>query len=345
MKVNREAILDALTLVQPGLAGKEIIEQSQSFIFKDGRVMTYNDEIAVSCPVPQLQAINGAVKAEELIKLLNKLKVKELEVEFKENELSVKSKSAKAGITMESEISLAVDEIGIPKKKDWIDLPKNFVEGLKFCMFSASTDSTKPVLTCLRLKGKYITSCDNYRLTKFDMGKKGKVAFAEEVLLPSRAAKELIRHKAYQIAVTGSWVHFKIGKVDGGDVVFSCRGLKGKYPNVKKLLDVEGFEITLPEKTKAILDRAGIFASGDFNQDTQVELTLKDGKMHIFGKGDAGWFKERTKIDYDGKEFSFVIHPEFLSDTLDLLNKVTVGEGALKLEGEKFVHVVCLIAS
>ena len=72
MKIKRAELLSTLTALRPGLASKEIIEQSTSFIFSDGRVVTYNDEVAVQHPV-DLDII-GAVQGKELFALLNKLK-------------------------------------------------------------------------------------------------------------------------------------------------------------------------------------------------------------------------------------------------------------------------------
>ena len=51
MKINKQQFIEALELVKPGLAAKEIIEQSTSFVFRAGQVITYNDEVAVHAPV------------------------------------------------------------------------------------------------------------------------------------------------------------------------------------------------------------------------------------------------------------------------------------------------------
>jgi len=343
MKVKKQDILDILETVQPGLANKEIIEQSQSFIFKDKKVLTYNDEISVSCSIPYLD-IEGAVKAEELIKLLNKLKVKEIDIEVTENEFQVHSKSTETGIVLNTEITLPLDEMNTPKTKDWIDLPKHFMEGLKLCIFSASSNETKPIMNCMKVRGRFIYSCDNYRVSRYDMGEEALDLFSKTLLLPARVVRELFKYKPIKYAVTGSWIHFQIESEKKLDIVFSCRGFEGKYPKVKSLLNVEGFKIKLPAKTKDVLERASIFAKGQFNQDTEVEVCLKENKMTILGKGDSGWFKERMKIDYKGDQIKFHIHPDFLSDSLNFLDTITVGQGSIKLESEKFIHVACLMA-
>jgi DNA polymerase III sliding clamp (beta) subunit (PCNA family) len=331
MKIERKKLIETLAKVQPGLASKEIIEQSKSFVFKGGKVQTYNDEISVSAKTDL--DIEGAVKAEELYKLLNKSQAKEVDLEATDSELQLKTKASRAGIVLESEINLPLDQISKPGKPQ--PLPEDFKEAVKFCLFSVSSDMTKPVLTCLYVTGLIVTSCDNFRLTAKDM----KTTIKDKFLLPSAAAKELLKYEPTHYSVSDAWIHFKC---EGG-VVFSCRTYEKEYPDVSGLLDVKGKKIKFPKRTKGMLDRASVFATTEFSQDSQVEVTVKDGTMMIHGKGEGGWFKEKSKVEYKGKEVKFTVNPDFLSQMLDILDEATVGENSLKLEGEGFVHVVSLM--
>ena len=63
MQINRQNLQKALEIVKPGLSNKEIIEQTTSFAFIDGKVVTYNDEISICHPVEGL-TLEGAVKAD-----------------------------------------------------------------------------------------------------------------------------------------------------------------------------------------------------------------------------------------------------------------------------------------
>jgi len=89
MKIKKAELQKALELVKPGLAGKELIEQSTSFAFMGNRVVTYNDEISMSVPLVEGFNLTGAVKAEELYKLLTKLKGDEITLELTENEIQI----------------------------------------------------------------------------------------------------------------------------------------------------------------------------------------------------------------------------------------------------------------
>ena len=70
MKIATSKIKEALAIVKPALANKEILEQTTSFAFLNGRVVTYNDEISISHPFES--DFEGAVKAEELYGLLSR---------------------------------------------------------------------------------------------------------------------------------------------------------------------------------------------------------------------------------------------------------------------------------
>jgi hypothetical protein len=69
--VNREQFIKELESVQAGLSVRAATEQSNCFVFSDGVVRTFNDEIA--CEQKTSLKITGAVIADPLISLLRKL--------------------------------------------------------------------------------------------------------------------------------------------------------------------------------------------------------------------------------------------------------------------------------
>ena len=73
MKIERLKLLEALKIVEPGLASREIFEQTNDFAFIKGQVITYNNEVSISHPVEGLDNIQGTVRADKLYQLLGKL--------------------------------------------------------------------------------------------------------------------------------------------------------------------------------------------------------------------------------------------------------------------------------
>ena len=167
MGINIKEFLKVLSAVKPALANKEILEQSTNFIFLDENVITYNDEIMISHPFESDFA--GAVHAENLYSLLSKIKEEGVEVEQVENELlfsGIKTKF-KSGIVCETEIKLPISEIKIPDRMRKI--PDGFLEAIKFTSVSVSQDASRPELTCIHFTSEYIESCDNFRLTRYQL--------------------------------------------------------------------------------------------------------------------------------------------------------------------------------
>ena len=158
MKVNKRELQDALTIVEPGLANKEVIEQTTSFAFVKGRVVTYNDEISMSYPVKGLH-LTGAVKADKLYALLKKIKLKKdkegkvdenIDITLGEAEIEISYYSMKAGLALQSDIKLPLDQ-EIAEKGEWKALPEDFMPAIKFTMTCCSRDMSRPVLTCIHI--------------------------------------------------------------------------------------------------------------------------------------------------------------------------------------------------
>ena len=65
MKIQREELIRKLESVQPGLAVRETIEQSSTFVFYHGDVHTLNDEVYCRCPSGLDPKAKAAVPAGE----------------------------------------------------------------------------------------------------------------------------------------------------------------------------------------------------------------------------------------------------------------------------------------
>ena len=338
MKINREVLLQQLNAVKPGLASKEVIDQSTYFVFMDGQVITFNDEIAVHAPLVKGFEVSGAVPAKELLAILSKFKGEEVELEPVENELKLKCGKSKAGIKLSAEITLPVDEIKIPKK--WFSLPKDFIEGLKACIPSVARDLTYPILTTLHITDDFVESTDNNKITRWTWAKKGD--FGDQgVLLPVEAALSLIRFNPTNYDEEGGWAHF----IDDNNVVFSCRTSSGEFPALSDYLEIEKIgELEFPTALLDMLDLAGVFLTGATSGDRLVNIEITDkGLMTVRGEGDYGWYEESCRTKWGGKEgVLFSVHPSHLSAIFNNTKNAEIGKDRIKFSTKSFVHIVAL---
>lgn len=339
MKINKLELQKALEKVKPGLARSEFIEQTTSFAFTGGNVVTYNDEISISHPVENLD-VTGAVKAQTLYELLNRIKDEEIDIDWEDNQVIIKAGKSKAGLVFEQEVVLPVEE-EIGEIKGWKKLPEDFIKALKFCYPCCSRDMSRPVLTCVNVTEKRIEASDSYQIITFDLSDKIPV---EPFLIPVSAIRELVKYDIKEVSKGESWIHFRTE--DG--TVFSSRIFMGEFPNIDAHLEVSGKEFDFPKNTREILERADVFSKKGASHDDiipAVEIEIKKKLMHVSAKNEHGWFKERARVKYADDPVAFEVGIDFLLDIADKFWNCVIGENAIKFEGDNWVHVIATLGS
>ena len=333
MKINRQELIAALEAVRPGLASKEIVEQSMSFVFRRGRVYTYNDVVAISHPCAKELA--GAVQSKELHTLLTRSTDDEVDIEISDNEMLIAGKRTKAGISLQTDITLPLEEV--IGKKQWIELPAGFTAAVKFVLFSASTDMTKPWSTGVHSDGARVETCDNFRLTRYTLSRRTNTKVKGDLLIPAAACAELVKYDPSHYVVDDNWIHFTNEK----DVQFSCRVIVDTFPDLSPFIDRKWkYKIEFHEDTVAILDRASVFLLAEKNGHPSVNVKVTSGRMVISAKGTAGWFEETVRVKASKEGFEFTINPQALKDMLPLLKDCELSDdgSVLKFVGDNFIH-------
>lgn len=334
MKVNKVDLLEALDIVKPGLAAKEIIESSTSFAFLGDRVVTYNDEISISHPVTGLE-LRGAVKAEQLYALLKKITKEEIEITITDTEAILSSGRLKAGLALHPEIRLPLDE-EIAEKGDWQPLPELFVKHMSFAMSSCSSSLSSGVLTCVHVTQEgIIEASDGQRFTHCNLTEEMPVP---TFLIPAGSVETMVKLNPTEVAEGNGWVHFK---TEAGTIL-SCRILADNYVNTAKLSKITGTKIDLPKVTNSLLERASVFAKRDHALDESVTITLENNRFKIRAEAEAGWIEEEVNFKYTGTPVTFNITPYLLRGILAETLSCILGEGALKFEGENWFYITRL---
>ncbi|HDY89495.1 MAG TPA: hypothetical protein ENH82_15455 [bacterium] len=333
--MNKTKLQQALEIVKPGLASKEMIEQSTSFAFIDGRVVTYNDEISLSHPVEGLE-IEGAIQAEELYKLLSKIKQEEdeIEISIEKNEVILQVGRMKAGLSLQQEIKLPLEEIG--ELSRWKTLPEDFIRFVGLAMQVCSRDMSRPVLTCVHVnKNGQIEGSDGFRIIRCELEKEMPV---KTFLIPANSAAELVRLQPTKVAEGSGWMHFKTDE----ETILSCRTFQDDFPDCEPFLKVEGVEIIFPKTIKEIVGRAEVFAKRDHFLDETIEITIGKKRITVKSRSDSGWFEEGANIRYNDEPVSFSITPYLLKDILTETPVCALCEDRLKFEGAGWVSILTL---
>lgn len=332
MRVNREDLLNELESVRPGLSPKEIIEQSSCFVFSEGAVMTYNDEVA--CTRKCSLDIEGAVQAEPLIAMLAKFPNDELDITPVEGELQIKAGRRSSGIRMEQQILLPIDVV--EKPRTWKPLDPEFAEAVDIVSRCASTDQSQFSVTCVHIHPDYVEACDNYQLSRFPM----KNPIDQPYLVRVNSLKHIIDLGMTKFSETDSWVHFR----NKQKLRLSCRRSLETYPDFSPFLKVKGTPTTLPKGLGEAVDKAEVFSkeNADNNQ-VMVELSPKNGgRLSVVGEGVSGWYKEVKKLKYLDKPIKFRIDPKLLIEITERHNDCEISKKHLIVKGARFQYCTCL---
>lgn len=339
--VNKEQLLQALESCQPGLAQREIVEQSTCFIFQKGFIRTFNDETACRCPSPMDRNFQGAVQAEPLLELLRKIPDEEITIDEGEGELLVHGRKRDAGIRMEKNILLPLEVVEKPSADQWKELNQDFGDAVGLVHQCAGKDESKFTLTCVHVTPRWVEATDFFQLCRWKM----KTGFAEPALMRHSAIQHVAALGAREFAETPSWVHFR----SPHGLILSCRRYTdvADFPDLSQYLDIEGKELSLPKILTEVVDLAQIFVSeeGDYSDYVAIELRpWKKGKgfLKLRGQGPQGWYQETRTVKYSGDPLSFLAPPALLVDLVKRHSECIVTTDYLKATSGKYAFVACL---
>jgi len=330
MQGNRKEVEALFGRVAVGLSRKELLEQSNCFIFQGGRVSTFNDEIMAEADSPF--DIEGAVPAELLLKLLSKFPDEVLAVTSDSTELKIKGKRKKAGVAFSADIHLPISEV--PTASEWHELGEEIPPMLRRAAMTCGNDETQYQTTCVHVTENMIEACDNYRLFRATMP----TGFPSEILIPGPIVGAICRFTLTEVSVGEGWCFFKTK--EGVDLSVRCSHESYKL-KTDDVLNVQGGErLSLPVDLPSILERAEIMVETGY--DATVLVNIEEGRMSVKSRKDGGWYQESKKVKYKGPGIAFEVHPKFLAEILDFTRRVVVADGRMKLSKAPIEFVVGL---
>lgn len=306
MTIQKKDLLKKLGLCMSGIEkGNPILQGADSFIFYKDRIFTYNDMISVSVPIENTEMLaenlEGAVRAEEFFKIINKMPNDEIIFEANDKTWVLKSGRAKAELALvEFDYERRLNEIQITD--DWIELDDDFITGLNVCKMAKNTTP----LSGTFIKDKFIMSTDGYQINRFTM----KDVKLPEFWVSDKSMAELLKfNKLNKIQVQNNWVHFK----SENDTVFSLKTLvTTKYPyatccNLLDNADLESFiKGKFPNEIKDVVERASVF-DATLENHPAVKLTIDSEGVEVSSENAVGNYSEKVLWEDGNKDFETMV--------------------------------------
>jgi len=331
MKVNRENLLKQLESVSVGLAKREIIEQSQCFVFTGGEVLTFNDEVAVR--TPSKLDIEGAVEAKPLLELLKKLNEDAILIDKTEEGLMIKGKNRRSVVRMENEVLIPVENIENPG--NWSKIPENLLKAMKMASSCCSSDESSAVLACVHIAGDFVEATDDVQIIRYKIETGIDDA---QTLVRFEAVNKIVSMEPHEWSHTKDWIHFR----DASGLTISSRRYIESYPNVDNVLgDSDGLVTKFPKHLEKVLDKAVIFSSEN-PVDDKVLVAMNNGLLKIKGYGPSGWYEEKKKIEYTGEPIAFNIDPKLLIEISRRNTDCKILGNKMRIETGNFIYLVCM---
>lgn len=332
MKVEKAEFLGKLQSVSSGLMPKGIIEQGNTFVFKDGNIYTYNDEVSCLVPSGLEPSILGAVMAGPLLALLGALEEEELDVEFEKTRMLVTGKNRRANYKLQQSILLPLSNVDKPK--EWKKLPEGFSEGLALVQECAGTNRKEFGLMCIHITDKWMEACDRFQMARYLC----KLPVEEGLLVPKNSIKGIVQLGMTSFSVTDSWVHFR----NPTKLQIACRKYADDYKDMSAYFNKEkGKQIVFPKGLVEASSRAEIFSKEDAD-DNKIQVEIRPDKIKIKGMGISGEYYEIKKLQYQGPNRMFRISPKILVTIVDRHTECTITDREVRADVDKFSYIAAL---
>ena len=339
MKIKRAELLEALNIVEPGVATNAVIEQMGCILFTGQDMITFNNQVAVLYPFDT--EFEVAINHADLKNIVTKIKKDEIEFVMGESELLITTKTTKAGLVplTTEDIDESIDSLisQLPNEEndlEWQDLPDGFIDGALLCAPAAAHDLSQGPLACLYINNSNLVCGDNQRISWYEMNKPIE---GDEFFIRAGVVGELAKFNVKQLCVSDSWANF----VTDDNVIFSTKLVKGKSIEyfTEMFAGFKGNVIALPEGLREIVEAAAVMAEDTDTKDMQI--SIQKGEMICATQNNRGWVEKTIPLKYDKKKpVELFISAKFLQQILNLPLKMTVGKDRSMFQSGQFKHML-----
>lgn len=196
-----------------------------------------------------------------------------------------------------------------------------FAEGLKQVVKAASNDDSRPILTGVLLAaeagGLRLVSTDSYRLAVRDLPGTSVLAEGQQVIVPSRALKEVER-----LLASGGELTLRLGERSAsfqvGDTRLSTQLIEGAFPDYQKLIPATQPNRVVMQRD-ALIDAVKRMKLMAREPATPVRLHFQTDAVQLEAVTlDVGTASGEIDAKYEGTEMTVAFNPDYLLEGLEV---------------------------
>lgn len=281
MLVDTKSFREALEVTKFGLAQRAIIESTDAYGFCDGRIYTFNDDIAINHWSP-FNNVNADINAKSLQSILKDLSDPHVDVYCSDFTFHIDGKLTSASLpaSQTSYIREYFMELAIPSVDSdiWKSVSTDLGPQARKAIATVSTNMARPILNCLHWSNDAMESTDNYSVTRCTLASAHPEV--KSILIPNESASVLLKFDPTAFVCTGDWLHFKTKQ----KAIVSIRTFEGVFPDLSKCLSRKPRKfIEFPPNFLAILKRVSKFAADGcyLGSTKEAKISIDKGALTV----------------------------------------------------------------
>lgn len=355
--INRQDLLNALKLVEPALAAKDIIVEF-THVWFDGRTITATNDMGLGIRVPWTSTIKGGLPGKLLLGLLSNSKAKEVDiVPNDKDDDGVILKMGKASVKLTLLPLKAITGIYKKQERGWLvdndepegkkfETSKAFLDAISLVMISAEAPKSKIAeltgVTVIKNEGlhAFATDDDTVAWCKFKDNawplKEGK-----RVTIPIPFVEQLLGFTKNDPADLWLGKNFIYANCrDAG--IFSNLVTVEEPTNLIKLGKgaVENAAyVPIPARLKLALARS--FSMLDNQKESFINLRVKESVLRITTKTALGELKDSIPLEGKMPEVETMLDPKLIKRGLPMCERMYISKTSTVLTSkEDFVYII-----
>jgi hypothetical protein len=333
-------LVSAIDNLFPGVGKKGAQMQEDCIAFQNGFAYSYNGKVCVS--VPLVMPVTGAVNAQMLRKLVDRMPGDELDITTKGNDLVVKCGRTKGGIKVDAEVRMPIDAVDIPKRDEFQPVAETFADDLQAVVaVSSKSCPTKPWYEGVHVMADFVEAGDGYQLMRIKGGLGSEAVLSPEtretgINLPADAVKKLSSYTVTSAIVKDDkWLHM----IASGGVTVSVKLLAVAFPDATKVFNLDGTQFEPPTDFMDVVGRAKCL-SGEGKLYADVTINGADGVLQMKVAATNGWVEEDASTSHRGEDIKFRINYDALEIASKRAAHVLDKTATVQFYADSYMHVI-----
>lgn len=307
MQVNKNELLESIKILDL-IVSKGSSGIGSSVYFEGNNLIASNNGMIIQ--IPFKTDFQCFMNPEKIIKYLEKVKDKDINISFENDNLILKNKKTELILTSYLNIK---DTVKLKKIKEWKKLPLDFYKALQYCMYSSTNNEyiNHSYIGYFIFNGDKVFSTNNYKLGEYTLSEKmDSFNIYTLIIISLMKIKDIIEYSVLDDIIT-----FRTKD----NIIIYCENKNidmPEYKNILKLSD-NNVEIDFIDCLVEGFDFCEILSKELNEEDKLILFEIDKDNLLISIETLEGKLKYNYKLNKEYKDkISFMLNPDLLKEII-----------------------------